>query len=69
MLALVVTRFGAVDGILVGLGLMAQVGAMLWLRTTLADDDTLSRFRRVMRLAHASAAGLGGYLLLRLIVS
>jgi hypothetical protein len=69
MVSLLAARYGPLDAGLVALGLLAQTGLLLWLSTTLANDDTLSRYRRVMRLARLSAAGLGSYLLVRLFVA
>jgi 4-hydroxybenzoate polyprenyltransferase len=69
MVVVVALRFGPGDVALLTLGLVAQIGAITWLATTLTRDDTRSRYRRVMRLARVSASGLGGYLLVRLLLS
>jgi hypothetical protein len=69
MVALLAAHFGLWDAALVGLGLLAQIAAVLWLSTTFARDDVPTRYRRVMRIARLSAAGLGGYLLVRLLVT
>jgi 1,4-dihydroxy-2-naphthoate octaprenyltransferase len=68
MVALLTVRFGLLDAALVAVGLIVQIGAVLWLTKTFAADDNLTRYRRVMRLARLSAAGLGGYLLVRLLI-
>lgn len=66
MLSLLVARFGAVDALLVGVGLLGQIVAVGYMARTFAADQLLRTFRLVMRLNVASATALSAYLLVRL---
>lgn len=66
MLSLLAARFGAVDALLVGVGLLGQIVAVGYMARTFAADQVLRTFRLVMRLNVASATALSAYLLVRL---
>ncbi|HEV7662402.1 MAG TPA: UbiA family prenyltransferase [Chloroflexota bacterium] len=68
MVSVIASRFGLVDAVVVGAGLLAQMVLLgLWARRH-DPDDILGTYRRVMRLNTASAGALGAYLLLRLAI-
>jgi UbiA prenyltransferase family len=57
--------FGPLDVLLVGSGLLVQLGFVAWWGSRFDPAGRLANFRRVMRLNTAGAAGLGLYLLAR----
>ena len=65
MLAVLGRLFGPVDLLLVGVGLLAQLGFVAWWAIRFDPARTLANFHRVMRLNAAGATGLGLYLLVR----
>lgn len=65
MLTVLGRLFGPADVLLVGLGLLAQMGFVAWWALRFQPTETLVNFHRVMRLNAAGAAGLGLYLLFR----
>jgi 4-hydroxybenzoate polyprenyltransferase len=69
MLVLLARRFGAVDTLLVGLGLSAQAACLGWWARRFDARQVLANYRRVMRLNVLSASALGGYLVIRLALS
>jgi 1,4-dihydroxy-2-naphthoate octaprenyltransferase len=69
MLTLLARRFGAVDTLLVGLGLFAQLASLAWWARRFDARQVLANYRRVMRLNVLNAAALGGYLVIRLALS
>jgi 4-hydroxybenzoate polyprenyltransferase len=68
MLALVARRFGTPDALLVGIGLVGQTLAIIWLARGFDPRAVLASYRAVMRLNAVSAGGLSAYLLLRLVL-
>jgi 1,4-dihydroxy-2-naphthoate octaprenyltransferase len=66
MLAVLGRRFGPLDTIVVGAGLVAQVLLLTRWARHFDGRDILATYRRVMRLNTLSASGLGTYLLARL---
>ena len=69
MLTLIARRFGAIDALLVGIGLVAQVVILTrWMRRYDAPR-VLGNYRAVMRLNTASASALAAYLLTRLVLN
>jgi 4-hydroxybenzoate polyprenyltransferase len=69
MLTLLARRFGAVDTLVVGLGLAAQVAILLWWARHFDAAQVRANYRRVMRLNTVNAIALGGYLVVRLVLS
>jgi 4-hydroxybenzoate polyprenyltransferase len=69
MLVEVVRHFATVDGLLVGLGLAAQVAVLAWWAPRFDVSQVLGNYRAVMRLNMASAGALGAYLLARLAIT
>jgi 4-hydroxybenzoate polyprenyltransferase len=69
MLAVIVRRFGLVDAMLVGFGLVLQLVGIAWLARGFDSRAVVARYRRVMRLNALSAGALGAYLLVRLALS
>ncbi|MGI9147692.1 MAG: UbiA family prenyltransferase [Chloroflexota bacterium] len=69
MLALLARRFGALDALLVGLGLALQVVSLARWARRFDVREVLANYRRVMRLNVLSATMLGGYLIVRLALS
>jgi 4-hydroxybenzoate polyprenyltransferase len=67
MLAVVARRFGALDGAVVTVGLVAQLAAIGWWARHYQPTLIISNYRHVMRLNSLSGALLGGYLVVRLI--
>jgi 4-hydroxybenzoate polyprenyltransferase len=65
MLAVVGRLFGAVDVLLVGAGLLVQLGYVARWASRFDPADLRANFHRVMRLNLVGAAGLGLYLLAR----
>ena len=65
MLAVLGRLFGPADVLLVGAGLLAQLGFVARWAIRFDAGDTLANFHRVMRLNAAGATGLGLYLLVR----
>ncbi|MDQ6671011.1 MAG: UbiA family prenyltransferase [Chloroflexota bacterium] len=68
MLTLLARRFGAVDAVVVGLGLAAQVSGLAWWGHRFDVAQVRANYHRVMRLNVLNAAALGGYLVVRLSV-
>ena len=68
MLILIVQRFGAIDAVLIAVGLVGQIAAVVWLRQSFKIEAVLPTYRKVMRINTASAAALSTYLLIRLAV-
>ena len=66
MLTLLARRFGPVDVLLVGVGLVAQVTTLAWWARRFDARQVLANYRRVMRLNVLNATALGGYLVVRL---
>jgi 1,4-dihydroxy-2-naphthoate octaprenyltransferase len=66
MVGLLVARFGLLDLVLVGGGLLAQLGAIAWWARRYEPADVLGNYRLVMRLNTLSAAALSAYLLVRI---
>ena len=66
MLALVGARFGVLDVLLVGAGLLGQLAAIAWWARRYEPAEVLGNYRLVMRLNTLSAAALSAYLLARL---
>jgi 4-hydroxybenzoate polyprenyltransferase len=66
MLALLARRFGALDGLVVGLGLLIELGALVRWASRFNPGNLLGNYHAVMRLNAANAVTLSGYLLLRL---
>jgi len=69
MLTVLARRFGALDALLVGLGLAAQVATLIWWDLRFDAAQVRANYRRVMRLNVLNAAALGGYLVVRLALS
>jgi len=69
MLALLARRFGALDTLLVGLGLAAQVTTLAGWARRFDPHQVRGNYRRVMRLNVLNATALGGYLVVRLALS
>jgi 1,4-dihydroxy-2-naphthoate octaprenyltransferase len=69
MLAVLGRRFGSLDAIVVGCGLIVETVAIGRWAGRYDPLQTLANYRRVMRLNTLSAAGLSLYLLARLVVS
>jgi 4-hydroxybenzoate polyprenyltransferase len=67
LVAVVGVRFGLLDAVLVGCGLVVQVVALARWAPRFNAAAILANYRQVMRVSMLSALGLGGYLLLRLI--
>jgi 4-hydroxybenzoate polyprenyltransferase len=66
MLALLARRFGGIDALVVGLGLVAQFATLVWWARRFDATQVLANYRRVMRLNVLNATALGGYLVVRL---
>ncbi len=66
MLVVLARRFGPVDMLLVGVGLVSQVGILVWLAGHIDPRQVRETYRRVTRINTLSASVLGGYLLVRL---
>jgi 1,4-dihydroxy-2-naphthoate octaprenyltransferase len=69
MLTLLARRFGALDTVLVGVGLVVQLASLAWWARRFDAAQVLANYRRVMRLNVLSAVALGGYLIARLVLS
>lgn len=67
MLAVLARRFGSLDALLVGLGLMGQVLAVAWWARHYEQRRVLGNYRHVMRLNTLSAGALAAYLVARLL--
>jgi 4-hydroxybenzoate polyprenyltransferase len=67
MLTFLARRFGAVDAVVVGLGLAAQIASLAWWARRFDAHQILDNYRRVMRMNVLNAVALGGYLMLRLV--
>lgn len=65
MLIVLGRLFGPVDVLVVGAGLLAQLGFVAWWAIEFDPGRMLANFHRVMRLNAAGATGLGLYLLFR----
>jgi hypothetical protein len=69
MLALLARRFGAIDTLLVGIGLLLEVFVLgVWSRR-FDPRETLRNYRGVMRLNTVSASALAAYLVGRLVLN
>lgn len=66
MVVLLARRFGGVDALIVGVGLVTQVATLIWLAGHFQPRRIVETYRRVMRVNALSASALGGYLLVRL---
>jgi 4-hydroxybenzoate polyprenyltransferase len=66
MLVALLRRFGPVDAALVGVGLGAQLVAIVWLARGFDSRRIVETYRRVMGVNALSAGALGAYLLVRL---
>jgi 4-hydroxybenzoate polyprenyltransferase len=66
MLSLLAVRFGPLDVLLVGTGLVGQLAAIAWWARRYEPAHVLGNYRLVMRLNTLSAAALSAYLLARL---
>ncbi len=69
MLTLLGRRFGALDALLVGVGLVTQVAVLAWWGRRFDAAQVRANYRRVMRLNVLNATALGGYLVVRLALS
>jgi 4-hydroxybenzoate polyprenyltransferase len=66
MLTLLIRRFGLLDAILVGVGLVIQLVGIRWLARGFSSRAVVDSYRRVMGVNALSASALGAYLLMRL---
>jgi hypothetical protein len=69
MEALVARRFGALDTVLVGLGLIVQLGVLATWARRFDPRQVFRNYRSVMQLNTFSALALGVYLVGRLILN
>jgi 1,4-dihydroxy-2-naphthoate octaprenyltransferase len=69
MLIVLARRFGGVDALVVGIGLAAQVAVLAGWACRFDEAQVRANYRRVMRLNVVNALALGGYLLVRLVLS
>ena len=67
MLGVLAQRFGRLDALLVGLGLLGQVAAVGWWARGYEPSRVLTNYRHVMRLNTLSAGALTAYLVARLL--
>ena len=67
MLGVLAQRFGRLDALLVGLGLLGQVAAVGWWARGYEPSRVLTNYRHVMRLNTLSAGALAAYLVARLL--
>jgi 1,4-dihydroxy-2-naphthoate octaprenyltransferase len=67
LLAVLYGRYGAADAALVGVALLAQLGAVARWAASFDEQRVLPNFRRAMRLNMLSAGGLALYLGYRLL--
>jgi hypothetical protein len=67
MLVVLGRRFGALDVLVVGGGLLVQMVAVGWWASHYDATRVVPNYRRVMRLNALSAAALGTYLVARLL--
>jgi 1,4-dihydroxy-2-naphthoate octaprenyltransferase len=68
MLLVVLRRFGLLDALVVGLGLLLQVGVLAAWSRRFDPRQTLHAYRGVMRFTAISAGMLGAYLVTRLLL-
>jgi hypothetical protein len=66
MLAILARRYGGVDTLLVGCGLLGEIGAVVWWAGRYEPESVLGNYRHVMRLNTVAASALALYLLARI---